>query len=129
MLEQNLRTVRGLSIALLILTIIGIVGSISTMGISLLGVGLSFDPSSALASLVSGATGTWILITLIFQLVAAVVGMGVVNDPQRVYKAFGWGIAGIVLSVLGGLNLINLILFIILVVKASAAKNLLQNNA
>lgn len=146
--NQNLKTVRSLSIATLVLSIIWIVATLiicfvvcagidATANQTIMdslnesGVDIEYyydqvlqDPSVQ-ASITTGKTVVWttgifIIICTIFQIIASAIGMGVTKNPKKIGKAFGWGIAGIVFAAFS--NTINLILFIILVVKASGAK-------
>ena len=125
MVENNLKTVRGLGIALLVLNILAIVVWIGLLLASCAGVA-SGDDETIVAGLSVGFVGTWCLIISVLQLVASIIAMGVVKKPENINKAFGWGIFGIVASVLCT-DIVNLILFIILVVKASAVRG--ANNA
>ncbi len=125
MVENNLKTVRGLGIALLVLNILAIIASLIMLLASCAGVA-SGEDDTIVAGLSVGFVGTWCLIISVLQLVAAVIAMSVKEKPENINKAFGWGIFGIVASVLCT-DIVNLILFIILVVKASAVRG--ANNA
>ena len=125
MVENNLKTVRGLGIALLVLNILVIIACLFMLLASCAGVA-SGEDKTILAGLSVGAVGIWCLIIAVLELVAAVIAMSVKEKPENINKAFGWGIFGIVASVLCT-DIVNLILFIILVVKASAVRG--ANNA
>lgn len=138
--NSDAKMVRGLSIAVLVLSILAIAGSLLIM--VFLGVGgvalsdpsvassaaveigndselstynLSGDEVTGLAMLSLGVAGMfmgWLLICSIVPLVAAILGMRNYNNVDKLGGAFGWAIAGAVFSFLCG-NIITMVLLIV----------------
>ena len=138
--NSDARMVRGLSIAVLVLSILALAGSLLT--IVFLGIGgaalsdpsiagsaaleLSNDPELGaynidsaevqyLAMLGLGLTGAfmgWIIVCSIVSLVAAILGMRNYGNVDKLGGAFGWAIAGAVFSLLCG-NIITMALLIV----------------
>lgn len=138
--NSDAKVVRGLSIAVLILCILAVAGSLLVMiflgigGVALSdpsvassaaieidnGSGISADSLSGdevvvLAMLSLGVLGMfmgWLIICSIVPLVAAILGMRNYNNVDKLGGAFGWAIAGAVFSFLCG-NLITMVLLIV----------------
>ncbi|CVH78631.1 hypothetical protein B5F40_15165 [Gordonibacter sp. An230] len=144
-------TIRGLSIATLIISILALLGglgffallSLSSMGLSDPSVAaqLETDPSTMAALESSGmdmddalqitsivlmlgsGIGVVVMICAIVALVAAILGMRNCDDPAKLKGAFGWSIAGAVASLLY-LNLISMGLLIGLAVTIRKARSI-----
>ena len=136
--NSDAKVVRGLSIAVLILSILAVAGSLLVIlgigGVALSdpsvassaaieidnGSGISADSLSGdevvvLAMLSLGVLGMfmgWLIICSIVPLVAAILGMRNYNNVDKLGGAFGWAIAGAVFSFLCG-NLITMVLLIV----------------
>ena len=153
---KELKTVKGLGTAILVLSIISIVlcvllclaaeplakmavasggrASVQAEDLSALGITGDVVVNSSLAQpyvstckLVIWVCAIWSLICSIFTMVAGLKARKVVENPHAVGSARNWGIVSIVFSVLSS-DWIVLILSIILVVKASTAKRKLAES-
>ena len=156
--NKDLRKVRGLSIAILVISILSIIASFCIAGFVTLATNLAAtevtdgsimellqddfydyedknnyeqfldsddvkagtDFAASTINIIVWTVCIFVVILSIFQLIAAAIGMGVVKKPQNAGKAFGWGIAGIILAFFS--NIVNFILFIISVVYANKAR-------
>lgn len=149
MMNSDARTVRGLSIAVLVLSILSIVGALFTL--AFLGIGgfalsdpdfvgsaaieLNADPDlqaynldsgdvmgAAMLSLVvmSVATG-WCILCSIVTLIASIIGMRNCTKPEKLGGVFGWAVAGAVFAFLTG-RLVTMVLLIVSAVFASKLK-------
>ena len=138
--NSDARMVRGLSIAVLVLSILAIAGSLLT--VLLLGIGgvalndpsvtgsaaleINGDPelsaynidSQDILGLTMLGLGIatvflgWFAVCSIVPLVAAILGMRNYNNVDKLGGAFGWAIAGAVFSLLCG-NIITMVLLIV----------------
>lgn len=137
--NPNARLVRGLSIAVIVLSALALAGCLLLF--AMLGIGgfVVSDPSlfviaqndpefmeaiaplsdakafTELATLGLGFTAVcvaWLAICHVVVLIAGIMGLRASARPENLGTAFGWAIAGAVLSLLGG-NLITMALLII----------------
>lgn len=149
---KELRTVKGLGTAILVLSIIALIFSVilclmaesiaklyvdAATGTSTLNsfgitsdavIATSADDAVTVYKTGLVFAGVWGIVCAAFALVCGVIARKVVDEPTTIGKARNWGIVCIVISVLGQ-SLITLILSIILVVKACSAKKKLAASA
>ena len=140
--------IKGLSIATIVLSALGILGAILVMvfsgvlgavmldsGVpyyhfeyngdgSITGGGSSLDPDEAffismLMMLIGGGLGIWILVCCIVGLIAGIFGTMHAANPPKLGLVMGWAIAGAILSFLGG-SFITVVLLIIVAVFANS---------
>lgn len=146
MRNSRAKTIHGLSIAVVILSILGLIGSVLALAIFAIGGFAAFDPtvqSSVSASLavdpglesgleyydlstsdamgivgilmgIGGIYMVWAIICSVISLVAGIVGMRNCDNIQKLGSAFGWAIAGAIVSFLYG----NLVICILLIISA-----------
>ena len=141
--------IKGLSIATIVLSALGILGAILVMvfsgvlgavmldsGVayhfeynadgSITGGGTSLDPDEAffismLMMLIGGGLGIWVLVCCIVGLIAGIFGTMHAANPQKLGFVMGWAIAGAILSFLGG-NIVTVVLLVIVAVFANSDK-------
>lgn len=152
--SSDSRIVRGLSIAVLVLSILALLGFVLCIGVlgcsaafltdpniaNQASIALESDPEAASSLEQLGISGsdavgmsTWALglfsvllgvcsIASIVTLIAAIMGMRNYANPQKLGKAFGFSIAGAVMSLLWG-NFITMVLLIIMAVYIHRVRN------
>ncbi len=141
--------IKGLSIATIVLSALGILGAILVMvfsgvlgavmldnGVayhfeynvdgSITGGGTALDPDEAffvsmLMMLIGGGLGIWVLVCCIVGLIAGIFGTMHAANPAKLGFVMGWAIAGAILSFLGG-NIITVVLLVIVAVFANSDK-------
>lgn len=141
--------IKGMSIAVIVLSALGILGAILVMvfsgvlgavmldnGVayhfeynadgSITGGGTALDPDEAffasmLMMLIGGGLGIWVLVCCIVGLIAGIFGTMHAANPPKLGFVMGWAIAGAILSFLGG-NIITVVLLIIVAVFANSDK-------
>ena len=151
MKNEHAGAIKGLSIAVVVLSAIGIIGAILIMVFSgllsavllengpeiayhlefndngtITGGGTAFDSEDAfflsmLMMLVGGGVAIWALICCIVALIAGIFGIMHAANPPKLGFVMGWAIAGAVTSFLGA-GLITMVLLIIVAVFANADK-------
>lgn len=151
MKNEHAGAIKGLSIAVVVLSAIGIIGAILIMVFSgllsavllengpeiayhlefndngtITGGGTAFDSEDAfflsmLMMLVGGGVAIWSLICCIVALIAGIFGIMHAANPPKLGFVMGWAIAGAVTSFLGA-GLITMVLLIIVAVFANADK-------
>ena len=138
--NSDARIVRGLSIAVLVLSILAILGALLTTAFLALGGAAITDPSfsgtlaseinsdpelnsyginsgdviglTAVTLLAMGIFVGWLILCSVVSLIAGILGMRNYGNVDKLGAAFGWAIAGAVFSFLCG-NIITMILLII----------------
>lgn len=94
---------------------------------------LSQSDVSGIMALVFGLLGAfvgWLAICSVVCLIAGILGLRASNRPDKLGAAFGWSVAGAVLSFLGGaLPVVSTILFVVAAVYASRAKRAPEQQA
>ncbi len=141
-------SIKGLSIAVIVLSALGIIGAILVMVFSgvisaiILDSGpelmndmqyeygssmhYSFDSDdaffvSAIMMLIGGGLSIWVLICCAAGLIAGIFGTLHAGNPAKLGFVMGWAIAGAILSFLGG-NIITTVLLVIVAVFANSDK-------
>lgn len=148
--NSDARMVRGLSIAVLVLSILAILGSLLALAVVGIGGVAVTDPSviaemersgavsgklnghslsgaeaAGLAVLSLGviAIGTgWLLICAVVSMVAGILGMRNYDKPEKLGAAFGWTIAAAVLAFLSG-RIVTTVLLVVCAVYINKLRN------
>lgn len=141
MQTDHSNALKGLGIAVVVFAALGIIGClISMVMLAALGPAVEYASTTleydgtyysysddALAAQILLGLGTgvfgWMLVCNIAILAAGIICMRNYNNPQKLGSVFGWGIAGAVLSFLGG-GIVTLVLCIIIAVFANKDKQL-----